>query len=398
MTPIDRSESAVSAQTGLAWTSRSLTVLAVVVVGAVLFFARSVFIPIVLALLFALVLSSVTEAAHRRGVPRALSASLLLLVLLGGIGLGADALIDPAQQWLSNAPRVLHIIERKVRPAEGFIHRIEAVTSRAGLLGDPAAQAPRGESGPAQPGSAPSPAKPAPNVSEADVLAATGATVASFMTCIILILFLLSGGPPMLARMAASLAANLHASHALRVIEATRVELARYYGTIALINLGLGVATAFAMLWLGLPNPFLWGAVAGLLNFIPYVGSATTLVILSIVAFVSFDQTGRILGVIGSYLALATIEGQLVQPFLVGRRLELNPILVFLAVWFGGWFWGVAGIVIAVPALVALKVAASHSENAAPVVEFLSPSGMKTLKSIHGRVTQVRARIRPAGR
>jgi predicted PurR-regulated permease PerM len=197
----------------------------------------------------------------------------------------------------------------------------------------------------------------------------------------------------MLARMAAALAADLHASHALRVIEAMRVELGRYYGTIAVINLGLGVATGFVMLWLGVPNPFLWGVVAGVLNFIPYVGSATTLLVLATVAFVSFDQTGRILSVIGSFLALATIEGQIVQPFLVGRRLELNPILVFLAVWFGGWFWGVGGIVIAVPALVALKVAASHSEDAAAVVEFLSPSGINTLKSIQGRVTKARARI-----
>jgi predicted PurR-regulated permease PerM len=87
-----------------------------------------------------------------------------------------------------------------------------------------------------------------------------------------------------------------------------------------------------------------------------------------------------------------------VQPLLVGRRLDLNPILVFLAVWFGGWFWGVAGIVIAVPSLVALKVAATHSEGAAAVVEFLSPSASKTLESLQGRMTEVRARLRPARR
>jgi predicted PurR-regulated permease PerM len=387
-------ERGVRVQRTLLRASRALLVLAVVIVGAVLFFARAVFIPVVLALLFALVLSGAVEAAHRRGVPRPLSASLLLLVLVGAIGMAADKLIDPAQQWLSNAPRVLHTIERKVRPTEAFIHRIEALTSRAGQIGSPVAQAPRGESDAKQSGSVqPLADKAASSMSESDVLTATGATAASFITCIILVLFLLSGGPPMLARMAAALAADLHASHALRVIEAMRVELGRYYGTIAVINLGLGVATGFVMLWLGVPNPFLWGAVAGLLNFIPYVGSATTLLVLATVAFVSFDQTGRILSVIGSFLALATIEGQIVQPFLVGRRLELNPILVFLAVWFGGWFWGLGGIVIAVPALVALKVAASHSEDAAAVVEFLSPSGINTLKSIQGRVTKARARI-----
>jgi predicted PurR-regulated permease PerM len=216
------------------------------------------------------------------------------------------------------------------------------------------------------------------------------------MTIIILALFLLSGGPPMLARMAASVASDLHAAHALRVIEAIRAELGRYYGTIALINLGLGLATALAMLLLGVPNPYLWGAVAGVLNFIPYVGSATTLLLLAVVALVSFNDLTHVFAVVGCYLALATIEGQVVQPLLVGRRLDLNPILVFLAVWFGGWFWGVAGIVIAVPSLVALKVAATHSERADAVVELLSPSVGKTLESLHGRVTEVRARMRPA--
>jgi predicted PurR-regulated permease PerM len=79
-------------------------------------------------------------------------------------------------------------------------------------------------------------------------------------------------------------------------------------------------------------------------------------------------------------LALATIEGQLVQPLLVGQRLELNPIIVFLALWFGGWFWAIPGIILAIPSLVALKVVAEHSEGGAPLVEFLSPGKAKRFK------------------
>ena len=102
--------------------------------------------------------------------------------------------------------------------------------------------------------------------------------------------------------------------------------------------------------------------------------------------------TGKVLAVAGTYLTLATIEGQVVQPLLVGRRLDLNPILVFIAVWFGGWFWGVAGIVIAIPTLVALKVAATHSSTVNPLVEFLSPTESTPLKSIRGRVGKDRPR------
>jgi predicted PurR-regulated permease PerM len=131
---------------------------------------------------------------------------------------------------------------------------------------------------------------------------------------------------------------------------------------------------------LGMPNPLLWGVLAGVLNFIPYVGSAMTLIVLAIVALVSFDSIGRVLAVTGTYLALATIEGQIVQPLFVGQRLKLSPIIVFLALWFGGWFWGIAGIVLAIPTLVAIKVAAEHSEHGAALVEFLSPGKSKPLR------------------
>jgi predicted PurR-regulated permease PerM len=228
-----------------------LVVIATVAVAALLYFAREVFVPVALALLFALVLSSTVEGLHRLRIPRAVSAFLMLLIVVVGIGAATDFLIEPAQQWLANAPRTLQVIERKIRPAERWMHRLEGLTHRATELG--------GAHGSAMTqGQAP----PAGALSGSAVLTATGATLVDIVTIVILALFLLSGGPPMLARMAASLGSDLQAVHALRVIDAIRRELGRYYGTIALINLGLGAATAVAMILLGMPNPFLWGAVA----------------------------------------------------------------------------------------------------------------------------------------
>lgn len=387
MTPQEPEDRPTDAPRYLARASRALVVIATVAVGALLYFAREVFVPVALAILFALVLSSTVEGLHRFRIPRAVSAFLMLLILVVGLGAATDFLIEPAQQWLASAPRTLQVIERKIRPAERWMHRLEGLTHRASELGSTHVSEAAVQGQPTQPA-----------LSGSRVLTATGSTLVDIVTIVILALFLLSGGPPMLARMAASLGSDLPAAHALRVIDAIRRELGRYYGTIALINLGLGAATAVAMIFLGVPNPFLWGAVAAVLNFIPYVGSATTLLLLAVVALVSFDDLPHVFAVVGSYLALATIEGQVVQPLLVGRRLDLNPILVFLAVWFGGWFWGVAGIVIAVPTLVALKVAATHSEGAAAVVAFLSPGASKTLESLQGRMTEVRARLRPVRR
>lgn len=202
---------------------------------------------------------------------------------------------------------------------------------------------------------------------------ATRGAVVGLATVIILSLFLLAGGPPMLARMASAFFSGVKSAHIIKVIENVRREVGRFYVTSALINIGLGIATAFAMMLCGMPNPYLWGTLAALLNFIPYAGPATTLVVLSIVALVSFDGLPRVFAVAGSYVALAAIEGQVIQPLLVGRRLQLNPMLVFLALWFGGLFWGIAGVVLATPALVALKVIASHARAGAPLLDFLSP-------------------------
>jgi predicted PurR-regulated permease PerM len=96
--------------------------------------------------------------------------------------------------------------------------------------------------------------------------------------------------------------------------------------------------------------------------------------VITVVAFVSFSSLPRIAGIAGSYLALATLEGQIVQPLLVGRRLAVNPLVVFLSLWFGGLFWGIAGILLATPTLVAIKVVAAHSARGKPLLEFLGPN------------------------
>jgi predicted PurR-regulated permease PerM len=350
--------------------ARALLVLAACAVTGLLYVCHEVFVPVALALLFALVLSSAVEALHRGGIPRGVSAFLMLLVLLIIIGGTLSAVAGPAQQWFASLPQTLQTIERKVRPAQRAISRIEQLTSRADALASV---------NPAPPHAAPAaaPAGEGGAVSATGVLLETRSGMVSTITVIILTLFLLSGGPPMLARMMAAVATDRYAEHALKVIEAIRSELGRYYGTIALINLAFGVATGVTMMLLGVPNAFLWGTVAAVLNFIPYVGSATTLVILLVVALVSFDSIGRIAAVVASFLALATVEGQVAQPLFVGHRLEISPLLVFLAVWFGGWLWGIAGITIAVPSLLALKVAAEHSQSGQSLVAFLSPGRSK---------------------
>jgi predicted PurR-regulated permease PerM len=340
--------------------------------GLLLYEAQAVFIPIGLAVLFSLLLSSPVESLHRLGMPRPLSALLILGVFIALLCLTINQLWAPAQQWIDGAPHTLAVINRKVAPLTRIVHRIDAISDRAGHVADTRVT-PAASHTPAVPMPAVAPAP----TTEGSWLLQTRSALISVVTIMILTLFVLGGGPVMLARMGAAFSSHVHAAHVLTVIEAVRREVGRYYATIVLINLGLALVTGVAMMLLHMPNPFLWGAVAGVLNFIPYIGSATTLALLSIVGFVSFDGLGRVAAVAATYLGLATLEGQVIQPLLVGRRLELNPVIVFLALWFGGWLWGIAGVVMAIPSLVALKVVAEHSQRGQPLQEFLSPSSSK---------------------
>jgi predicted PurR-regulated permease PerM len=357
------------------------TLLAWGVFGLLLYVAHAAFVPIALALLLALILSGPVEALHKYRVSRSLSAMFILVTVLAVMAGGVNLMWEPTQEWFAKAPQTVTIIKRKARPVAQFMNRLDDLRNNAGNLNS---------SGRAAPANSPT-AVVAGESAPVMFLDATGEFLAAVLTFIIVTLFLLTGGPPMLARMTAAFADDLNASHVLDIIERVRAEVGRFYVATALINLGLGCATTAVMMAWGMPTPYLWGALAAVLNFIPYAGSATTLLVVTLVAAVSFDTLGRVLGVAGSYLMLSMIEGQVVQPLLVGRRLEVNPLLVFLALWFGGLFWGVAGIILATPALVALKVIAEHTKSGKSVVEFLGPNDQspdrdKKLKQLAARL------------
>jgi predicted PurR-regulated permease PerM len=345
----------------------SVRILVTGAIGALLYFAHVAFIPVALALLISLVLSGPVEMLHDRRVPRSVSAAVIMAAILGLMAAMVNFMSEPAQKWFAAAPHTVRLIERKIRPFEQIMARIGELRNSAGNIGS----APQ----PAQ--SAPAPVAAAPQESAPAMLFDGARTfVLSCATIIILTLFLLAGGPPMLARMTAAFASDLKSAHIISVIEKVRSEVGRFYVTTALINVGLGVATALAMMLCGMPNPFLWGTMAALLNFIPYAGATTSLIVLTVVAIISLDGLGHAVAVAGCYLAIATIEGQFVQPLLVGRRLQLNPMLVFLALWFGGFFWGIAGIILATPTLVALKVVATQAASGKQLLDFLSPHNL----------------------
>ena len=337
-------------------------------VGLLLYEAHAAFVPIALALLLALILSSPVEALHRLRVPRGVGALLMLLITLALLAGGVELLWAPAQQWFEGAPRTMQTIKKRVTPLVRFKKHVDDLRDDASAVGA------------AKPESPPPAVVVAPSADDAaGLLDGTREVLVGAVTVVIITLFLLAGGPPMMARMTAAFVDDLRAGRVLFLIEQVRAEVGRFYLTTTFINLGLGCATAAVMMAWGMPTPYLWGALAAGFNYIPYLGSATTLLIVTVVAMVSFTDLTHILGVAGSYLLLATLEGQVAQPLFVGRRLDINPLVVFLALWFGGLFWGIPGILLAMPILVTIKVLAENSERGKPMLEFLNPNAAKAL-------------------
>ena len=330
-------------------------------IGTILYIGHAAFIPVALALLAGLILSGPVEALYRLGLPRGLGAVLILIGALAAVS-GLIALMwAPSQQWYATAPHTLTVIQKKFTPVARLMRHMEELSERAGKVaavnaGEPAVVAVAQES------------------ASSALLATLRDSAIGLATFVVITLFLLAGGPPMVARMTAAFFNHLQSHHVQRYIEKVRAEVGQFYVTTSLINVGLGIATTLVMMWWGMPTPYLWGALAALFNFIPYAGATATLIIVTLVAIVSFDGLGPAIGVALSYLAIATIEGQVVQPLLVGRRLEVNPLLIFLGLWFGGIFWGIAGVILATPVLVALKVIAENAVDGQSMLQFLGPN------------------------
>ena len=271
---------------------KATTLLAFLAVGVILYFAQDAFIPVAMALFLALLLFPAVDRLHRWHVPRGLAVTIVMLAVLLAAAGAVNAVWNPAIEWLERAPQTLRKIDQRVRPLRAVIARFDEITERAGRLAQ---------------GAANTKAAAPTRASESGTAFTMTKAVLGALTVIPLTLFFLIGGPPLFARMGASLSSSETSTNALRLTQAIRVEVSRYFSTVALINLGLGVATAAAVAALGMPNAILWGMVAGVLNFIPYLGPVTTMVILGGAALVTFDESGRAVAVPGSFVLLHLI-------------------------------------------------------------------------------------------
>jgi predicted PurR-regulated permease PerM len=330
-----------------------------------LYFARFLLVPLTAALLLHQLLYSPVHWLNKRGLPLAASAGLVLAAILFLIGLAGNFLAEPAEAWLQEAPASLHELSLRLRATAGTgaIEEFRELGKEVQELismneADSAIQQVRIQ-GPGLLG----------NLAVGLETAAAGLII-MFFTCF----FLLSAGNR-LARALVSLgstpATRRRISKALRAV---RDEVSTYLNTVTFINIGLGGAVGLMLWWLGVPDPALWGVMVALFNFAPYVGAIASAFVLTAVGVTTFDSLGEALLVPAMFLGMTIIEGSLITPIILGRRVSLNSLLVFLSVVFWGWIWGPAGALMAVPVTSSLSVFWAHFKQARNATQAAFPA------------------------
>jgi predicted PurR-regulated permease PerM len=351
--------------------SGALLIIATTCVIAGLYLTKPVIVPPLMAIVLALCLAPAVDGLVRLRIPRALAAALVLGCVLVAFSALLNVTWTPARTWLDSAPQTMATIEAKVRPIQLLIGKLDRIGQSARhLAGAYQAHTQVAVAGEAVP-------VPVPLSTEAMTI--VPAVIATAAMIVAIVYLLLAFGPEWISRLQLSHSAAMARSGVV-VTRAIRVELSRYLASIALINVGVGLAVALLSRLCGLPNPMLWGTLAAILNFVPYFGPFCTLVILMTVGLVNLDTLTSVFLVGGGFLVVTFFEGQIIQPLVLGRRLQLNPMAVLLGMWLLWALWGVAGVVLAVPLLLTVKVLAAHVESLHslhPLIGALPPRGIR---------------------
>ena len=325
---------------------KAVTVLAILAVLYTIYFAASILLPFVLAIVLFMVLSPIMRLlCQRLRFPRTLAALLMIVMLIGvTAGLGA-ALSVPASGWIAKAPQSMPMLEKKL----GFLRQpfdyAQKGLAQMGKLMNPTGDGGGEEKPPApQPsGGGSSPSMSSLGSIGGSILKGTGAALGKAFTVLLLLFFMLSSGDTMLRRLVEVLPTWEDKKRAVQIAVEVEGKIAGYLATITVMNMLVGLAAGTAMWALGLPDPLLWGTLAFLLNYIPIIGPLFGVCLFFLVGLFSDETIVQALIPAGIYLGIHVLEGETITPMLLAKRLTLNPVLVIASLIFWDWIWGVPG-------------------------------------------------------
>ena len=326
------------------------------------YFARDFLLPAVFAFLIATTLRPLIRAMSRRGIPAWATTAAIVLLATVLLAIAVYAFAGAISQWIADAPRLQRELITKLSGLrssfEGLIHISRALQQAA--------------------------APTSPDVQEVVVkqsMLPTLFTVAAgyplnviFVASgsIVIAVFLMGSGDLFYEKLIRVLPTLSDKKAALSIALDVEREVSNYLLSITLINAGLAICVGVAFWLIGLPTAHLWALFAFILNFIPYLGPITGLVFSALIGIVVFDSMGHALLAPLAYGVLIGLETQIVTPAVLSRRMEINAVMILLALAFWAWCWGIAGVVVAVPLLVTFRVICAHVAALAPFGEFLS--------------------------
>jgi predicted PurR-regulated permease PerM len=345
-----KSGASALADTFDAWTRASQISLIGLFVIALLwcgYVAQPVIVPVLLAWAIATIVLPLVKWMQGRGVPRVLAAVVVTLLLVMLIVSLLVLLSTPVAYWLGRATEIGALIKQKLQTMTQPLALLEEVQKALNVIG--------------------AGGKPALKVEQQSATVVTTIfsiltpAMSQFILFIGALVFYLVYQERLRSTVVYFLRERETRLSTLRTLSDIDESMTTYFGTFTIVNFCLGVVT-IALTWLvGLPNPLLWGVLAGVLNYIPYIGPALVTGALGVVGLLTYSTLHEAAVPPLIYLAIVTLEGQFLTPTIMGRRLELNPFAVFLAIAFCTWLWGPIGAFLAVPLLMALTVTLGHA-------------------------------------
>lgn len=317
--------------------------------------ARDLLIPVMLAMLLALLANPLVTRLNRIWIPRWIGA---LAVVIGGLLLTASLaslVVGPATDWIKQAPTELRHLAPKLKK---LTRQVEDANKAAASIAKAAGAAPSANTVAADTD------KPRPP-NLWTLISNTPRMLAGVLAVVLLAYFFLVYGEGLQRQAISRLAHSEQKRLTIDILRTIETDLSRYVLTISGINVCLGLILTAGLTWLGLDisDALLWGTLAALLNFVPYVGPLAGVLALALVGVVAFDQPAQMLVPPALYLGLHVLESQFVTPVILGRRMAISPLVMLLWLMLWGFLWGIAGLLLAVPMLASMKIVAERIDG-----------------------------------
>ena len=327
-----------------------------------LYLARGVVLPITLAVLTSLLFGPVVRRLARHRVPPAVSALLLLVLLVAALAGTGWLVAKPALNWLERAPEGL----------QQLLHRGNGLQRELGKVTHSAEEVSKTVKKLTEQGKQPATVVLQSQSWKAQFLVNARDAAAAVALGLALSFFLLVNGDRLIHNFVRQLPDRARRRTMLRAVRESQRETARYLAVVTASNSMVGLITALMAWALGMPSPAVWGALAALLRFVPYLGVLITVALLAVVAAVSLNQPLAMAAAPAGYIVLTAVVGFFLEPYIHGFRMSVNPVVIFLGIFFWGWLWGAIGVFVAVPLLTVIQVVLHRIETLKPVYRVIA--------------------------